>query len=147
MSPHTPTRALSTEQVTWCSAHMQMQDTSMRLNPTAEQMGGLLLKYAVAAMGYPRLIYWPTTSFVDDLKRRATTKQPQHWAFGNTHGDRCSFASLLMILALSTWASCTSTISSWSYKSTTKSKPIWRVTSLRVSMFNRTSQASEYTLT
>jgi hypothetical protein len=26
---------------------------------------GSTLKYGVAAMGYPKLVYWPTTSFVD----------------------------------------------------------------------------------
>ncbi len=36
--PHTPIMALSTEQVTWCSAHMQMQDTSMRVDPAAGQV-------------------------------------------------------------------------------------------------------------
>jgi hypothetical protein len=29
-------------------------------------IGGSTLKDDVAAMGYPRLVYWPTTSFVDD---------------------------------------------------------------------------------
>jgi hypothetical protein len=29
-------------------------------------MGGSTLKYNVAAMGYPGLVYWPTTSFVDN---------------------------------------------------------------------------------
>jgi hypothetical protein len=42
----------------------------------------------------------------------------------NTNGGQFSFASSLMILALNTWALSTSTISSWSYKGTTKSKPI-----------------------
>jgi hypothetical protein len=28
-------------------------------------MGGSILKFNVAATGYPKLVYWPTISFVD----------------------------------------------------------------------------------
>jgi hypothetical protein len=42
----------------------------------------------MAAAGYPKLVYWPTISFVDVEKRRVTRKPPQHQAFGNTNGSQ-----------------------------------------------------------
>ncbi len=60
-SPHTSMMTLSTEQVTWCSAPMQMQDTSMRLDPTAEQVTGFhpvwseMLQKTLAACGLEEL--------------------------------------------------------------------------------------------
>jgi hypothetical protein len=48
------------------------------------------------------------------------------------NGNHYSFSSFLMNLALNTWASSTSTISSWSYKSATKFKPIWKATRLQL---------------
>jgi hypothetical protein len=46
----------------------------MTLQEKKTTMGGSTLKFDMAAMVYPKLVYWPTTSFVDVWKRRVTTK-------------------------------------------------------------------------
>ena len=67
-------------------------------------MGGSTLEFAGAAMGCPRLAFWPIASSAVDWKKKATTRPTQLLDFGNTSGVQSSFASSLTTLALSTSA-------------------------------------------